>query len=155
MKHMLCKNVKPDRNATFLSETLLRAALQVESLHTLGGPMKGCVAASYKDEVSVYSTLAVTPSAQPKTTWQPHNGFVSQLHRSSYGIDLFTAAVDGSIHRLPVPLLWCLPRCQGCRRSVTWSATRFSFHTSLMKAVSISEQGAILLKKANPKPYNP
>jgi len=74
-------------------------ALQIVSLHAMGGPLQECCAASYGNMLYVYPLTAPPGRAwAPKASWQAHRGAVTALHRSSFGVQLVSGATDGSIH---------------------------------------------------------
>ena len=74
-------------------------ALQIVSLHAMGGPLKECCAVSYGHVLYVYPLTASPGRAwAPKASWQAHRGAVTALHRSSFGAQLVSGATDGSIH---------------------------------------------------------
>jgi hypothetical protein len=72
--------------------------VQVQSLQALGGPLKNCAVASYKQTITVYSTDKGA-AALPKISWEAHGAFITCLHCSKYSRDLYSAAVDGTISR--------------------------------------------------------
>lgn len=72
---------------------------QVEPLHSWGGPLADCCAASHGPHLVVYPTT-ITPGELPraKAAWQAHGAPVTALHASPYGMQLVSGAGDGSVH---------------------------------------------------------
>ena len=86
----------------------LASALQIVSLHAMGGPLKECCAVSYGNMLYVYPLTALPGRAwAPKASWQAHRGAVTALHRSSFGVQLLSGATDGSIHLCVHPSYMC------------------------------------------------
>ncbi len=77
----------------------MRAAAQVVSLHSWGGPLTGTCAAAFDDTVVVMPMTKTLGRPVPvKAQWKAHGGGVSALHRSPFGIQLFTGGGDGKAH---------------------------------------------------------
>ena len=76
-----------------------RVRAQVASLHSWGGALSGCCAASHAANLAVYP-MATTPGEVPcaKAAWQAHAAPVTALHRSAHGMQLISGAADGSLH---------------------------------------------------------
>ena len=73
--------------------------VQVVSLHSWGGPLTGTCAAAFDGSIMVF-TLARTgarPMA-PKAEWRAHSAPVTALHRSGFGVRLFSGGADGCAH---------------------------------------------------------
>lgn len=68
-------------------------------LHSWGGPLADCCAASHGPHLVVYPTT-ITPGELPraKAAWQAHSAPVTALHASPYGMQLVSGAGDGSVH---------------------------------------------------------
>ena len=87
------------QHAPIAAQSEQKSAVQVESLNDFGGPLKGCVAASYKNNVVVYPTQHPAGSAvSHKALWQAHEAFITSLHRSRYSIQLYSGAADGTLN---------------------------------------------------------
>ena len=96
-------------------------ALQIVSLHAMGGPLQGCCAVSYGAMLYVYPTSALPGRAwQCKASWQAHKSNVTALHRSSFGAQLISGASDGTIHlcgsdsSCEACSFSCAAHCQAC-----------------------------------------
>ncbi|CAL8466974.1 g6510 [Coccomyxa elongata] len=72
---------------------------QIESLHSLGGPLTTCCAATFGRLIVIYPTT-IAPGEIPKSkaAWMAHTSDVTSLHRSQHGLHLFSGAHDGAIH---------------------------------------------------------
>ena len=44
------------------------------------------------------ASAAVSGSGTPKALWKAHDSLVTTLHRSSFGLSLFSGAADGKVH---------------------------------------------------------
>ncbi|PRW60909.1 WD40 repeat [Chlorella sorokiniana] len=82
--------------------------LAVASLHSFGGPLAETVVASYGGALVCWSvgnaskpaaSNSATPgSAAPKALWKAHDALITALHKSSFGLSLFSGAADGKVH---------------------------------------------------------
>jgi len=69
------------------------------SLHKWGGPLTATCAAAFDDMVVVMPMTKTLGRPIPvKAQWKAHSGGVSALHRSSFGIQLYTGGGDGKAH---------------------------------------------------------
>ena len=74
-------------------------AVQIESLHPLGGPLITCCAATFGPSIVVYpTTIAPGEIPKAKAAWTAHSADVTSLHRSQHDLHLFSGAHDGAIH---------------------------------------------------------
>jgi hypothetical protein len=77
----------------------MRLCMQVVSLHSWGGPLTATCAAAFDSSIRVFPlTRTGARPVQPKAEWRAHAGSISALHRSSFGIRLFSGGSDGKAH---------------------------------------------------------
>lgn len=73
--------------------------MQVVSLHSWGGPLTGTCAAAFDGSILVFPmTRTGARAVVPKAEWRAHAGGITALHRSAFGIRLFSGSVDGKAH---------------------------------------------------------
>lgn len=82
--------------------------LAVASLHSFGGPLTETCVASYGGALVVWPVgTASKPAASntskpgdqaPKALWKAHDALITALHRSSFGLMLFSGDAAGNVH---------------------------------------------------------
>lgn len=69
------------------------------SLHSWGGPLTATCAAAFDGSILVFPlTRTGARPAQPKAEWRAHASSITALHRSAFGIRLFSGGGDGKAH---------------------------------------------------------
>ena len=69
------------------------------SLHSWGGPLTATCAAAFDGSILVFPlTRTGARPAQPKAEWRAHASGITTLHRSAFGIRLFSGGGDGKAH---------------------------------------------------------
>lgn len=93
-----------------MSDSSLCVWPQAVSLHKWGGPLTATCAAAFDDMVVVMPMTKTLGRPIPvKAQWKAHSGGVSALHRSSFGIQLYTGGGDGKAHTCALRLGPALP----------------------------------------------
>ncbi|EFN58673.1 hypothetical protein CHLNCDRAFT_140264 [Chlorella variabilis] len=82
--------------------------LAVASLHGFGGPLAETCVAAYGGALVVWpvgnaskpgaSNVATPGSLTPKALWKAHDSLITCLHKSSFGLFLYSGAADGKVH---------------------------------------------------------